>query len=120
MSNEISKIRLLLVEAKEKFAASRDTSNSPGEVFALEVRGRRLINQAIDTMDLATRHDQRDWAIWGYTLVNAFCPFQAKEDGTCTHEQNLTPECHPGACPLISEDLLAGEIADSVLGLDGR
>lgn len=35
----------------------------------------------------------------------ADCPHQHKEDGTCGHEKNTTPECHEDACPLVPTDV---------------
>lgn len=35
----------------------------------------------------------RAWA------VIAACPHKDKDDGTCAHPENPTPECHEGACP---------------------
>ncbi len=29
------------------------------------------------------------------------CKYQDKEDGTCTHDGQVTPECHVFACPRL-------------------
>ncbi len=44
------------------------------------------------------------------------CEFQG-EDGTCTHPDNMTPECHADACPLGETDYT---IWDAVKRLDAR
>lgn len=32
------------------------------------------------------------------------CPDKDREDGTCGHESNLTPECHEGTCPRAKKE----------------
>jgi hypothetical protein len=34
------------------------------------------------------------------------CSYQDKTDGCCGHDQNMTPECHHGACPRLSGEIL--------------
>ena len=34
------------------------------------------------------------------------CSYQDREDGCCGHDSNMTPECHHGACPRLSGEIL--------------
>ena len=34
------------------------------------------------------------------------CSYQDKLDGCCGHDDNMTPECHHGACPRLSGEIL--------------
>jgi hypothetical protein len=38
---------------------------------------------------------------YGYALP---CEYQDREDGTSSHPDNMTPECHEYCCPKVREE----------------
>lgn len=61
----------------------------------------RTLRRALEEARAEVEQDtQKAWQ----RLV-AECPFQATEDGTCTNENNLTPECTVWACPATLTEL---------------
>jgi hypothetical protein len=43
------------------------------------------------------------------------CGWKHLQDGTCSHPQNVTPECHQHICPIIKADLTTAVVLDGRL-----
>lgn len=66
---------------------------------------RRLLRSLRRPVEARVVYVQRDPLPRVITIAAAWdvieaCSFRDDTDGTCTHEQNPTPECHGPICPL--------------------
>lgn len=55
----------------------------------------------------AVKSNSTDWLCDEILTPIKDCSYQDKDDGCCSHDANMTPECHHGACPRLSGEILS-------------
>jgi hypothetical protein len=68
--------------------------------------GWREMDKELESLDLLDQETQERWA-----RFSTGCPFQDSDDGTCGHDDNLTPECTVWACPATIGDIIDAAVA---------